>query len=85
MNQHTLKIVANNQASVLERLLQVTRYRGFDVTSFTMFPRPEHALFDIELSVRSEQCIERLTLQLQKLIDIKTIEVNHSQTQQVSA
>jgi len=85
MNQHTLRITAEDQPTVLERLLQVTRYRGFVVTGMTMFPHKEGDLLDIELSVRSEQTIDRLQWQLHKLIDITQINVDNTNTQQCSA
>jgi acetolactate synthase II small subunit len=85
MNQHTLRITAQDQPTVLERLLQVTRYRGFVVTGMTMFPHTDQQMLDIELSVRSEQTIERLQLQLNKLIDITEISVDNTNTQQCSA
>ena len=80
MNQHTLRITAHNQPTVLERLLQVTRYRGFSVTGMTMFPCNESNLLDIELSVSSEHSI-----QLSKLFDINDVVIDDKSSQQYSA
>ena len=85
MNQHTLRITAHDQPTVLERLLQVTRYRGFVVTGMTMFPNKENALLDIEMSVRSEHSITHLQHQLDKLFDISDVTVDNILSQQVSA
>ena len=85
MNQHTLRITAHNQPTVLERLLQVTRYRGFSVTGMTMFPCNESNLLDIELSVSSEHSIEHLNHQLSKLIDINDVVIDDKSSQQYSA
>ena len=75
VKQHTLKITAQQQPTVLEKLLQATRYRGFAVNGMTMFPNVDTALLDIELSVSSVQSIDKLTVQLNKLYDVNTIKV----------
>jgi acetolactate synthase II small subunit len=85
MNEHTLRITAHDQPTVLERLLQVTRYRGFTVTGMTMFPNKEENMLAVELSVRSDQTIDRLKLQLDKLIDVTDISIDCSSQQQCSA
>jgi acetolactate synthase II small subunit len=85
MNQHTLRITAHNQPTVLERLLQVTRYRGFSVTGMTMFPSNESNLLDIELSVSSEHSIDQLNHQLAKLFDINDVVITDNSSQQCSA
>lgn len=85
MNQHTLKITASDQPTVLERLLQVSRYRGFAVTGMTMFPSDKDNQLKIELSVRSEQAISKLEQQLDKLFDILDVSVENSNSQQCRA
>lgn len=85
MNQHTLKITASDQPTVLERLLQVSRYRGFTVTGMTMFPSDKSNQLNIELSVRSEQAISKLEQQLDKLFDILDVNVENSNSQQCRA
>ena len=81
MQQHNLRITASKQDTVLERLLQVTRYRGFVVTGMTMFPSSDEQALDIELSVRSDKSVEHLQHQLNKLIDIKQIKVDNIASQ----
>jgi len=73
---HTLRITAENQPTVMEKLLQVTRYRGFIVTGMTMFPESDSSLLTIELSVQSDNSIEHLQYQLNKLIDITTVKLD---------
>jgi acetolactate synthase II small subunit len=77
MNQHTLKITADDQPAMLERMLQVARYRGFVVAGITALPNATTKLLDIDLSVRSRLPIEHLTNQLNKLIDIRNVSVNN--------
>lgn len=81
MKTHTLKITAQQQPTVLEKLLQVARYRGFDVKGMTMFPNVDNAHLDIELSVSSAQSIDKLTVQLNKLYDINNITVAATEQQ----
>lgn len=85
MNQHKLMITATDQPTVLERLLQVTRYRGFVVTGMTMFPKELSGELTIELSVRSENSIDNLYHQLDKLFDISDIKVDNSSSLQCRA
>ncbi|PCI59030.1 MAG: acetolactate synthase 2 small subunit [Gammaproteobacteria bacterium] len=82
---HTLRITAENQPTVMEKLLQVTRYRGFIVTGMTMFPDTEQTKLTIELSVQSKNSIEHLQYQLHKLIDITDIAVNCTSSAQCRA
>jgi len=85
MQQHSLKISAAQQPTVLERVLQVSRYRGFEVNSMTMLPNSDGKSYDIELSVASEQPINFLKLQLGKLFDINEIEIQDSAMAQCRA
>ncbi|WP_448212455.1 acetolactate synthase 2 small subunit [Colwellia sp. MEBiC06753] len=85
MQQHTLRISAAQQPTVLERLLQVTRYRGFNVTGITMYPQVETNSYDIELNVASEHSIEHLCSQLQKLFDVNEINIEQNNMMQCRA
>lgn len=75
---HTLRITAANQPTVMERMLQITRYRGFVVTGMTMYQVKQNSLLTIELSVQSTNSITHLQSQLYKLIDITDIKVDNS-------
>ena len=85
MKQHTLNITAQQQPTVLEKILQATRYRGFVVKGMTMFHDVEKDLINIKLSVSSVHAIEKLTVQLNKLYDIDTIAIASSESLQCQA
>lgn len=66
---HTLCLRVQNRPAVLERLLRVTRHRGFEVTGMTVRPdTPER--FDISLAVTGERPIHTLLHQLEKLHEV---------------
>lgn len=85
VKQHTLHITAQQQPTVLEKILQATRYRGFVVKGMTMFQNIENNSVDIQLSVSSVSAIEKLTVQLNKLYDIDTIAIASSESIQCQA
>lgn len=85
MQQHTLRITAEHQPTVLEKLLQVTRYRGFMVTGMTMFPQSDNSKLAIEMTVTSEQSIEHLHHQLDKLFDVNEINIDSTAMMQCRA
>lgn len=69
---HTLCLQAQNRPAVLERLLRVTRHRGFAVTDMTVHPdTPER--FDISLAVTGERPIHTLLHQLEKLHEVSHV------------
>lgn len=72
---HVLTIQTRNQAVVLERLLQVTRYRGFQLAGLEMKPMAAQKGLEIKLSVDTEQPIHLLTNQLNKLVDVQQLEL----------
>lgn len=77
----TLVIIAHNQPTFLERMLQVTRFRGFDITQLSV--NASNNELSIKLTVRAQEngaivigkAIERLHSQLNKLFDIKQINI----------
>lgn len=81
MQNLTLQINAQNQPTVLERLLQVTRYRGFSVVDLSVKPSLKNKILDIKLTVQNaqkdepmlENSYQRLSSQLGKLFDINQI------------
>ena len=83
--EHTLRISAAQQATVLERILQVTRYRGFTVSGINMFTEQSSDAVDIEMTVSSDHPVSQLQLQLSKLFDIKTIEIQDTASAQCRA
>jgi acetolactate synthase II small subunit len=93
VNNHNLRIQATESPTVLEKLLQVTRYRGFKVTGMTMFSHQkseaennnENNSLDIVISIQSQHSIGQLTNQLNKLIDIEQITIEDEATNQCLA
>nr|WP_086937727.1 acetolactate synthase 2 small subunit [Thaumasiovibrio occultus] len=83
MNQHQIAITANASADVMERVLRVTRHRGFMVQQMAM-SHHENAL-QLTMTVSSERPISSLYHQLDKLWDVQDIELTSTQKQQLSA
>lgn len=71
--QHTLTITTSNEASVVERLLQVTRYRGYQLAGLELTPLTDRAGMQITLKVQSDKPISLLTNQLAKLYDVQQL------------
>ena len=71
---HTFKIVTDNKPAVVERLLRVTRHRGFILQSMNVTATAEQ--LSIEISVDSERPMHLMLNQLQKLYDVQEIEVS---------
>ncbi|MCF6264893.1 MAG: acetolactate synthase 2 small subunit [Xanthomonadales bacterium] len=74
MNNTTLEIHANNQPTVMERLLQVTRYRGFVINKLEMQQLGQTQL-QVTMSVNSDRPIENLSRQLMKLFDVVDVSI----------
>ncbi|GAA4889563.1 acetolactate synthase 2 small subunit [Ferrimonas pelagia] len=66
MTQHTLFIEMNPTADVLERILRITRHRGFTVANMQM-----SCASAMQVTVTSERPIALLTRQLDKLYDVQ--------------
>ena len=71
---HTFKIVTNNKPAVVERLLRVTRHRGFILQSMNVTATDKQ--LTILISVDSERPMHLMLNQLQKLYDVQEIEVS---------
>lgn len=71
--QHTLNITATNTPAVIERLLQVTRYRGYQLLGLEFNAKANSSGLEIILTVSSEKPIQLLTSQLNKLHDIQQL------------
>ncbi|WP_350432420.1 acetolactate synthase 2 small subunit [Shewanella sp. H8] len=66
---HALEITVQQRPEVLERVLRVTRHRGFKVTQMQVHINDD-ASMAIALWVEAERAIELLSNQLDKLIDV---------------
>jgi acetolactate synthase II small subunit len=81
MNNYQLMISVDDKQVVLERILQVTRYRGFLINGMNANVNTGTKIGTIELMVSSERPIELLVDQINKLIDIKEVKVDNTATQ----
>ena len=72
---HVLNITANNTPAVVERLLQVTRYRGYQLAGLQLTPREDARSLAITLEVSGDKPIQLLTSQLHKLYDVLQLEL----------
>lgn len=85
MNRYQLNITADDKQVVLERILQVARYRGFLINGINAQVNTQNNIGVIELLVSSERPIELLVDQINKLIDIKSVKVDNTAAQLESA
>ena len=79
--------MADDKQVVLERILQVTRYRGFLINGMNAEVNTGNNVATITMTVSSERPISLLVDQINKLIDIKGVKVDNSEAkiQQYSA
>ena len=80
MNSYQLTIKVDDKQVVLERILQVTRYRGFLVSGMEAKVNTGTNIGTIDLFVRSERPISLLVDQINKLIDIKDVKITADET-----
>ncbi len=81
LNKYQLIIMADDKQVVLERILQVTRYRGFLINGMNAEVNTGNNVATITMSVSSERPISLLVDQINKLIDIKGVKVDNSAVQ----
>jgi len=77
--------MTDDKQVVLERILQVTRYRGFLINGMTAQVNTGNNVATIELMVSSDRPISLLIDQINKLVDIKSVAVDNSAAQLCSA
>lgn len=87
LNKYQLIIMADDKQVVLERILQVTRYRGFLINGMNAEVNTGNNVATITMNVSSDRPISLLIDQINKLIDIKGVKVDNSavKTKQKSA
>jgi len=66
---HHLVLTLEQRPEVLERVLRVTRHRGFRVCDMRMSQQEDQRLL-LDMAVDSDKAIELLSRQLDKLIDV---------------
>ena len=81
LNKYQLIIMADDKQVVLERILQVTRYRGFLINGMNAEVNTGNNVATITMSVSSGRPISLLIDQINKLFDIKGVKVDNSEVQ----
>lgn len=82
--QYQIELQLNNQPAALERVLQVTRYRQFNVETLQMQQLATNKLA-ISLQVTGQHSINLLTSQLNKLYDLTQIKISQDMPLSISA
>lgn len=83
MNQHTLFIEMNATSDVLERILRVTRHRGFFIKKMDMQHDGDYS--KMAVTVSSERPIAHLIHQLNKLFDVLACQLQEQVAQSTTA
>lgn len=73
MNQYQLQVTAQFRPEVLERVLRLTRHRGFRVAQMDMTTQDANLV--IKMLVESDRAVELLSRQLEKLLDVTLVQV----------
>ncbi|EIC83567.1 acetolactate synthase 2 small subunit [Serratia sp. M24T3] len=81
MMQHNVSIQARFRPEMLERVLRVVRHRGFQVCAMKMSQMVNNENINIELTVASLRSVDLLSVQLSKLMDVASVEVQQQTSQ----
>ncbi len=94
MDRYLLDIKADDKPVLLERVLRVIRHRGFLIKQVAATQNHESKVASVEIIVDSDRPISFLISQIEKLWDVRKVEVlkirndelpNHNLQQHVSA
>ncbi|QGX39250.1 acetolactate synthase 2 small subunit [Permianibacter aggregans] len=66
-------LTVRNNEGALERLLRVTRHRGFAVQSLQVQNSRSQDIYDVTLRLTGERATENLSRQLGKLVDVMSV------------
>lgn len=75
MQRYLLDIKADDNGVLLERVLRVTRHRGFVIKQVAATQNHASKIASVEIIVDSDRPITTLTNQIEKLWDVRTVEV----------
>ncbi|MDN3697425.1 acetolactate synthase 2 small subunit [Vibrio cortegadensis] len=75
MERYLLDIKADDKPVLLERVLRVIRHRGFIIKQVAATQNHESKVASIEIIVDSDRPISFLVNQIEKLWDIKNVDV----------
>lgn len=82
MQRYLLDIKADDKPVLLERVLRVVRHRGFIIKQVAATQNHDSKIASVEIIVDSDRPISRLINQIEKLWDIRSVEVtkiNHNE------
>ncbi|MGY0617437.1 acetolactate synthase 2 small subunit [Vibrio sp. FJH11] len=94
MDRYLLDIKADDKPVLLERVLRVIRHRGFVIKQVAATQNHESRVASVEIIVDSDRPISFLINQIEKLWDVRKVEVlkirndelpNHNLQQHVNA
>ena len=81
MKKHTLSVLVENKPGVLARISGLFARRGYNIESLAVGPteRPELSRITLVVGVESQQVLEQITKQLNKLVEVlKVVELENS-------
>lgn len=84
MNTHTLSVLVENKPGVLARIAGLFARRGYNIESLAVGPteRPELSRITLVVAVETQQVLEQITKQLNKLVEvIKIVELESTAVQ----
>ena len=79
--RHIISILLENEAGALSRVCGLFSARGYNIESLAVGPteRPELSRITLQVGVDSEQVLEQITKQLNKLVEVlKIVELEES-------
>ena len=84
MKNHTLSVLVENKPGVLARISGLFARRGYNIESLAVGPteRAELSRITIQVAVDSQQVLEQITKQLNKLVEVlKIVELDSTAVQ----
>lgn len=78
MQRYLLDIKADDKPVLLERVLRVVRHRGFIIKQVAATQNHESKIASVEIIVDSDRPINTLINQIEKLWDIRSVDVTPS-------
>ena len=83
MKRYLIDIKADDNPVLLERVLRVVRHRGFIVKQVAGTQNHESKIASVEIIVDSDRPISFLTNQIEKLWDVKSVNVTEIATDEL--
>ena len=83
MQRYLLDIKADDKPVLLERVLRVVRHRGFVIRQVAATQNHESKVASVEIIVDSDRPISMLVSQIEKLWDIRSVDVTEIETNEL--